>query len=303
MIKKPWVEANRPASLDEVIFTNATMKKAFERFIVEGNIPNLLLYGGPGTGKTSISKALCRDLDVDIMDRLRINCSDEKIDALREKVRDFALTMPISSMKVVQLEEFDHLSLDGQALLRSLIEEASSTCRFIATCNYINKVIPALRSRFQEFELKAPDRDEVLVRGAEILAKYDIEFELEDLEKVVAVGYPDMRKIIQLLEQFSGSGKLVVGSAEGTADWKLGLLEHLEKGDLKAARKLVCAKASKEELQDVYRYLYDNIHRVKGFDKKWDQAVVLIADYMYKHAFACDAELNVSALFIELGAL
>lgn len=315
MIKKPWTEQHRPNGLDEVIFTNLQMEKTFKKITQTGDLPNLLLHGGPGTGKTSISSALCRDLDIDTMDRLRINCSDEKIDALREKVKAFASTMPLGrssigdrvdhrpEFKVVQLEEFDHLSLDGQALLRSLIEDTSGSCRFIATCNYINKVIPALRSRFQEFAVMAPNKDHCLERAAIILGDQGIEAELEDIEKAVDVGYPDLRKIIQLLEQFSTSGRLVLADATGTADWKIALLGLLETGDLKTARKLVCEQATKEELVDVYRFLFDNVTKIKRLEKKWDEAVVLIAQYQFQHAFVADPELQIAALFIELGAL
>lgn len=303
MIKKPWVEAHRPVSLDEVIFTDVKTKKTFQSFVETGQLPNLLLYGPPGTGKTSVSKALCRDLDIDVMDQLRINCSDEKIDALRDKVRAFSMTMPISRMKVVQLEEFDYLGHDAQALLRSLIEETSGTCRFIATCNYINKVTPPLRSRFQEFYFAAPDKTAVLERVVTILGMRGIEADLDDVDTIIAAGYPDLRKIIQLLEQHSTSGKLVVGETAEASDWKLSLLPLLEKGDLKTARKVVCESATREELVEVYRFLYDNITRLKSFKGKEDQAIVLIAQYQYQHGFVADPELQIAALFVELGAL
>jgi DNA polymerase III delta prime subunit len=304
MVKKPWVEVYRPTSLNDVIFTDDRTKKMFHRYVEEGSIPNLLLYGPPGTGKTSVSKALCRDLGIDTIDILRINCSDEKIDALREKVRAFAMTMPISaSFKVVQLEEFDYLGHDAQALLRSLIEEVAGSCRFIGTCNYINKITPPLRSRFQEFSFPAPDKEEATIRAAEILTDQEVEFDVKTLDAVVAAGYPDMRKIIQLLEQHSGTGKLVLSSTERAADWKLQLLPLLEKGDYRVARKTVCESATREELVDVYRFLYDKVNNLKGLKGKEDQAIVLIAQYMYQHAFAADPEINVAALFAELGAL
>ena len=303
MIAKPWVEVHRPSSIQDVIFTDARMAKIFAKYVADGEIPNLLLYGSQGTGKTSISKALIRDLDVDSLDVLRINCSDEKIEAMRDKVKSFAQTMPISAFKVVQLEEMDYLSYDAQALLRSLMEDVSGTCRFIGTCNYINKVLPALRSRMQEFHVAAPDRDEVMIRCAEILEKRSVEFDVDDLEKVVAAAYPDFRKIIQLLQQFSGTGTLVLAETGTATDWKLQLLPLLDKGDVKAARKLVCDSATKEEVVDVFRFLYDNLGRTKAFKSKEDQAIVLIAQYQYQHAFVADVEINVAALFIELGAL
>ena len=300
-MKKLWVETYRPRFVADVILA-PEMRKKFDNFVSDQSIPNLLLTGIRGTGKSTISKALIRDLKVDRSDVLRIACSDEKIDGMRDKVKNFSMTMPNGEFKIVQLEEFDMLSLEAQGLLRSLIEDTSNSCRFIATCNYINKVIPELRSRFQEFTFTAPDRDQVLLLMADILVKEAVEFDVDDLEKVVAAGYPDVRKIIQLMEANSGDGVLKLDNDGGISDWKLSLLPLIEAGDIRGCRKLVCESATKEELIDVYRYLYDNLHRCKKL-KKQDEAVVLIAQYQYQHSFVSDQELQVAALFIELANL
>lgn len=302
-LNKLWVEAYRPKTLDQLIFGSDKERNTFEAIVKEKNLPNLLLVGVQGTGKTSLSGVLLNELKVLPEDTLRVNCSDEKIDAIREKVKTFAYTMAMGEFKVVQLEEMDHLSLDGQALLRGLIEDVSGSCRFIATANYANKIMPAIRSRMQEFVFSKPDREAVLLRMADVLVAENVEFEVEDLEKVVEAGYPDVRKTLQLLEAGSKSGKLTIQGEGAVADWKLQLLPLLELGDLKGARALVCSAATKEELQDVYRFLYDNVHRVKKFKGKEDQAVILIAQYQYQHAFVADVEIQVAALFIELGAL
>ena len=301
--KKPWIVAHKPVTISEVIFADEKVAKSFKKYSEDRAFPNLLLYGRPGTGKTSVSHALCHDCGVDGLDILRINCSDEKIDAMRDKVKGFTQTYPIGTYKVVQLEEFDYLSHDAQALLRALIDEAPDTCRFIATCNYINKVTPPLQSRFQAFHFNAPNVELVFERCSMILARHKIKYDEQDLLTVIDVAYPDFRKIIQLLEQNSTSGELILGSGEGAADWKLELLPLLEAGDLKAARKLVCEKASKEELVDCYRFLYEHISKVKKLKGKEDQAVVLIAQYQYQHGFVADPEIQIAALFIELGAL
>ena len=302
-LRKLWVEAYRPKKIADVIFANDKERKVFESIIEEKSLPNLMLIGVQGTGKTSLSNALLNELGVLPEDTLRINCSDEKIDAIREKVKTFAYTMAMGDFKVCQLEEMDHLSLDAQALLRVLIEDVSSSCRFIATGNHENKIIPAMHSRFQVFRFSRPDREQVLLRMADVLVAKNVEFEVEDLEKVVEAGYPDVRKVLQLLEVGSKSGKLTIQGEGAVADWKLQLLPLLETGDLKAARKLVCESASKEELQDVYRFLYDNVHRIKKLKGKEDQAVILIAQYQYQHAFVADPEIQVASLFIEIGAL
>jgi DNA polymerase III delta prime subunit len=303
-IKKPWCEAYRPHQISEIIFGDDRTKRIFEKYQADNSFPNLLIYGPPGTGKSSLSGALVHDCAVDEFDVLRINCSDEKIDALRDKVKAFATTMPYGDFKVVRLEELDYLSQDGQALLRSLIEEVSSTCRFIGTCNYLNKVLPPLQDRFQLHHFAAPDAVEMALRAAEILEKRNVEFTVDDLDAVIAAAYPSMRKVLQLLESHSTTGTLVLaGAQEGGSDWKIGLLPLLEKGDLKGARKLVCESASREEVVEIYRFIYDNLHKMKTLKGKDDQAVVLIAQYQDMHTRASDVEINVAALFCELGAL
>ena len=301
-MKKVWVEKYRPQTVADVIVKDEHDRKTFAQYVSEGEIPNMLLYGGPGTGKSSMSLALVKDVAIDRSDLLKINCSDEKIDAMRDKVKAFAMTMPVGKFKVVRLEELDGIGHDAQKLLRSLMEEVSNSCRFVATCNYVNLILPALRSRFQEFQFTSPSKDEVLIKAATILEAENIEFDLDDLEKVVAAGYPDFRKVIQLMEQSSKSGKLVIKGAESVKDWKLELLPLIEAGEIRAARDVVCASATKEELVDVYRFLYDNLHRMKKL-KRQDEAVVLIAQYQFQHGFVADPELQIAALFIEIAAL
>jgi DNA polymerase III delta prime subunit len=297
-----WVEKYRPRSISDVIFQDARQQNAFENFVKDGDIPSLLLSGIQGTGKTTISKALLNDLGIDRSDVLRVNCSDEKIDALRSKVTNFAWTMPLGKFKIVQLEEFDYLSLDGQALLRGLIEDTSSSCRFIATCNYENKVIPPLKSRFQQFYFKAPDKDNIAGRMVEILDKEKVDYDAEDLLTYIDVGYPDIRKTIQLLQQNTQSGKLLSPSNAATeGDWKFGLLDAIASGAFKNARKLVCESATREEHEDVFTFLYQNIEKMKVKDK--EAAIVTIASYMKGHIQSSDTELNLAAMFIELSKL
>lgn len=302
-LTKLWIDQYKPKSLAEVIFASDAVKRQFQDFVSKKSIPNLLLVGAQGTGKSSISRALVKDLGVDPMDIMRVNCSDEKIEAIREKVKAFAMTIPNGDFKVVRLEEFDGLSLDAQKLLRVLMEDVSSTCRFIATANYQNKIIPAMQSRFQIFTFNAPNRDAILLRGAEILETEGVKYDLETLEKVVAAAYPDIRQVIQLLEKSSASGTLKISADGAMADWKLGLIEALTKGNLAGARKLVCESASNDELVDVYRFLYDNIDKVPAFKGKADEAIVKIAQYQFQHNFVKDGELQIAALFIELSML
>jgi len=304
-MKKVWVEKYRPKSVSKIIMPDERMRKLFAQFVERGEIPNILMYGGPGTGKTSMSLALIRDLGVEKVDVMKVNCSNEKIEAIRDKVLGFATTMAMGKFKVVRLEEFDYLGHDAQALLRALMEDVSNSCRFIATCNYINKVTPPLRSRFSggEFQIAAPAKEDVIVLAAEILEAEGVTFDVDDLEKVVAASYPDVRKMINLLECSTIDGALSLASGAAVADWKLDLLPALEASDLKLARKITCESATAQELTEVFRFLFDNVHRVKKLKGYLDDAIVLIAQYQYQHAFVSDPEINIAALFIEIDRL
>ena len=298
-----WEEKYRPRTLSDVIFRDERQRLEFQKFVEDQNVPSILMSGIQGTGKTTISRALIRDLNIDPADVLKINCSDKKIEALRNEVTSFAMTSPLGKIKIVRLEEFDRLSLDAQGLLRSLIEDTSATCRFIATCNYVNLIIPALRSRFQEFFFHTPDKEKIAERMVDILAKENVDFEPDDLLTYIDVGYPDIRKTISFLSQNSRKGKLHphTDNASNAADWKFGLLDCISKGDFKSARKLVCESSTREEHEDVYKFLYQNIEKMKVADK--ESAIVTIADFLYKHSLVADTEINLAACMIQLGKL
>lgn len=295
-----WVEKYRPKTLNDVIFSTDQQREIFTDIIAKNTLPNLLLYGTHGTGKSTISQALINDLNIDPMDVLRINCSNKKVEAIRTDVSAFAMTLPMGSIKVVQLEELDYSSPEAFALLRSLIEDTSSTCRFIATCNYVNRIMPALRSRFTQVGFQAPDKETIVVRMVQILEEEEIKFEIDDLLTYIDVGYPDVRQTIQLLQGNSVNGilKNPEEAKTGTAEWKFELLAAIPSGDLKKARKIVCEQVPREDHESVYTFLYQNIEKLKV--KSQDLALIKIAEYLYKHAFCADTEINLAALFIEL---
>src|SRR5271168_5439945 len=188
-----WVARYRPKTISDVIFQDDRQRKLFEAFVEKKDIPNLLLTGPRGTGKSSVSKALVKDLNVDPADVLTINCSKDKVDAMRNQVDSFAMTMPMGQFRLVRLEELCGLSQEGQKLLRSTIEDTMGNCRFIATANYENKIIGPLEDRFQHLYFRAPDKEQIAVRVAEMLEKEKIEYDPEYLLTYVDVGYPSVR--------------------------------------------------------------------------------------------------------------
>ncbi len=301
-----WVEKYRPQKLEDYIFHDKSQQDYFKTRLADGDIPHLLLSGVQGSGKTALSGVIVNELGIDDTDVMRINCSDEMVDAIREKVKNFAGTYSFSKFKVVQLEEMDYLSLNGQALLRNVMEEYYDNCRFIGTCNYEHKVIPALKSRMTQFHFKAPVKEEVLMKAGEILALEDVEFDLETLEKFVDAAYPDIRKVINLLQSSVKNGKLQAKTEESNdGDYRFQVIDLLAAGDLHGVRKCVCENAAKEEYEEIYTFMYRNIDKVPKFKdvNKFEMGIVKIAEYLYKNSLVADQEINFAALCIELNLL
>jgi len=299
-----WAEKYRPTSLDDYIFQDSTHKKAFERMVKDKTIPHLLLSGVQGGGKTTIAEILIKALDVDPVDVLVINASDENsVDMMRDKIKGFITTFAMGEFKIIQLEEADYLSPPAQAVLRKYMEEPNCPARFILTCNYENKIMPALRSRSQQYRFKSADKDAIAERLAVMLISEDIEVDLELLYKYISVGYPDIRKIINLLQQNSIDGVLQpISNAVETGDYKFKILDLLTVDNWTEARTLACANVSKEEWEDLYRFLYENLSKSKKFSEKakWEAGIVIIAEYLYKNAAVADQEINAAGMFIRL---
>lgn len=302
-----WVEKYRPTTLDEYVFQNKSHKKSFEQMIASGTIPHLLLSGVQGSGKTTIAQILITALNVDPTDVLLINASDENsVDTMRDKIKAFITTYAMGEFKVIQLEEADYLSQPAQAILRKYMEDPNCPARFILTCNYEHKVLPAIKSRSQQYRFKSADRDEIAEYTAKILIKEKIKFGIDLLDKYIAVGYPDIRKIINLVQQNSIDGALQSAAMEAEAgDYKFKLLDLIDSDDWVQARALACSNVATEEWEDLYRFLYENLHTSKKFNKEknkgnWEAGIVVIADQLYKNAIIADQEINGAATFIRL---
>jgi len=306
-LQKLWVEKYRPSNLEDYIFQSANQKVSFEKMLDEKSIPNLLLSGVQGSGKTTMALILLQQLDLDETDILIINASDENsVDTMRDKLKSFISTFAIGPFKVVLLEEADYITHNGQAILRRMMEEFSDSARFILTCNYEHKIIPQVSSRCQHYRFKSFDKDDIAERVVEILATEHIKFNLELIDKYVAAGYPDVRKIIQLLQQNSVDGVLLEPtSTDEAGDYKFQLLDLIERDLWFDIRKLLCGAVSAEEWEDVYRFLYENLEKGAKFSnqEKWEAGIVIIADHLYKHGVVADPEINACAMFIRLATI
>jgi replication factor C small subunit len=302
-----WVEQYRPKTIEEYIFHDPQQRAAVMRMINDKSIPHLLFSGVQGSGKTTLARILINATGADTSDVLIINASDERgIDTFRDKIKSFATTMPVGSFKIVLLEEADSLTPDAQQALRRFMEEYADVTRFILTCNYENKVIPPIKSRCQHFHFKAADKNDIAEYLINVLAQERVEFELSLLDKYIAYGYPDIRKIVNMLQQNAVDGKLQVPKFEGTSsDYKFKLIDLVERDKWLDARKLVCGNVTSDEWEDVYRFMYENIARAPKFQQKekWEEAIIVIAEHLYKHSIVADPEINAAAMFIRLGQL
>jgi replication factor C small subunit len=303
-----WVERYRPKTLDEYVFQDAGQEKIIRHMISERSIPHLLFAGVQGTGKTAISEIIISSLELDHSDILTINASDEaRIDDIRDRIKNFISTIAMGRFKVVHLEEADYIPHTGQAILRRFMEDYADTSRFILTCNYVHKILPAIVSRCQVFQFKASNQDDIVDRTARILINEKIQFGLDVLDKYVSSGYPDIRKIINLIQQNSVDDVLqppLSNSCEG-GDYKFQLLDLIELDDWVGARNVVCSNVVADEWEYVYRFLYQNLHKTPKFSEqsKWESGIVIIADHLYKHGIVADPEINAAALFIRLGQI
>ena len=302
-MKQLWVEAYRPKDVDGYVFRDEAQREQVKQWIKEGTIPHLLFSGAAGIGKTTLAKILINALGIDTYDVLEINASRENnVDNVRNNITNFVSTMPFGTFKIVLLDEADYLSPNAQAALRGVMEEYAQTARFILTCNYPHKIIPALHSRCQGFHMEKVDHTEFTARAATVLVTEGVEFDLDVLDSYVKATYPDLRKCLNLLQMNAVDGKLKTPSESntGTADYKLAMVDLFKAGKVREARTLLCSQARPEEMEEIFKWMYNNLELFAQTEEQKDEAIIVIRKGAANASLVADQEINLSATFTEL---
>jgi len=301
-----WTEVYRPKILDQYVFRDDHQKSVVKNWVKSGSIPHLLFSGAPGVGKTTLAKILINELGINDYDVLEINASRENsVDTIRDKIVGFVQTMPFGNFKVVLLDEADFISPHGQAALRGVMETYHETARFILTCNYSNRIIPAIHSRCQGFHIDRVDVVEFTERIARILLEEKIYFDIDTLDSFVKATYPDLRKCINSCQLNSGSGTLTLSDENNNSsqDYLLNVVDLFKKGQIRLARETLCKSVRPEEIESIYRWMYDNLDLWGDNEFDQDQAIVKIRDALVNHSMVADPEINLSACLIELSQI
>jgi DNA polymerase III delta prime subunit len=299
-----WVEQYRPKTIDDCILPDS-LKSLFSAFIKKGELSNLLLSGTPGIGKTTVAKALCEQMNCDW---IMINGSEEGgIDVLRNKIKNFASTVSLSGgKKVVILDEADYLNPQStQPALRGFVEEFHKNCRFILTCNFKNRIIEPLHSRFSNIEFKVNPKDKpklasrLMERAIFILKEQNVDYEDKVLAELITKHFPDFRKLINELQRYSVSGAIDAGILVNVSDENLKtLVTHLKNKEFGNMRKWVVNNLDNDPVK-IFRKIYDTLY-TNLEPSTIPHAVLIIADYQYKSAFVADQEINLVACLTEL---
>ena len=291
-----WVEKYRPNKLENYI-GNEHLKSKVKRYIDDQDIPHLLLYGRAGTGKTTLAKLIIKNVECDY---LYINASDENsVDAVRFKIRAFASTVGFQDMKVVILDEADFLTPNAQAALRNVMETFSKHCRFILTCNYVERVIDPIQSRCQSYKIVPPKKSDVARHMVNVLNTEQVKYDLDDVATLITAGYPDIRRVLNSIQRQVVDGELKVDvDSIIQNDYKIKLLELLSSNaKLQDIRKLI-ADNSVSDYSELYRLLYDEIDNYSN--GKVAECILAIAEGQYQDVNVVDKEINFMSTIMKI---
>jgi len=305
-MKELWTEKYRPKTIADYVFRDDAQRKQVQGWVDSKAIPHLLFSGAPGTGKTTLAKVLINMLDIDEYDVLEINASRENsVENVRDKITNFVQTMPFGEFKVVLLDEADYISPNGQAALRGVMETYASSSRFILTCNYPNKIIPALHSRCQGFHIEKIDHTEFTARIATVCVEEGVEIDIDTLDSYVKATYPDLRKCLNLCQMNTVDGKLIKPNEgdSATADYKLAVVDLFKQGKILEARKMLCSQVRPEEMDELFRWMYDNLQLWGETQEQQDAAILIIAKGLRNIPMVADQEINLSATLVELSQI
>ena len=295
-----WVEKYRPSNLDEYV-GNEHLKTKVTDYLQSGDVPHLLFFGKAGTGKTTLAKLIVNSIDCDY---IVINASDENnVDTVRNKVKGFASTVGFKNSKIVILDEFDYMTPNAQAILRNLMETFSKHCRFILTCNYVEKVIDPIQSRCQTFQIVPPTKKDVAIQVSQILGKEDVRFEPKDIVPIIDSSYPDIRKIINTCQLNSSKGVLKVDVANiMNSDIKIKIVDLLKGKDDKRNKYMkirqAVADSRIQDFSELYGYLYEKIDEYAGDNTS--NVILTLSEGQYKDSMVIDKEITFMATIIQI---
>ena len=295
-----WVEKYRPRKLTEYV-GNEHLKQKVSDYLQSGDVPHLLFFGKAGTGKTTLAKLIVNSINCDY---IIINASDENnVDTVRNKVKGFASTIGFKDMKVIILDEFDYMTPNAQAILRNLMETFSKHCRFILTCNYVEKVIDPIQSRCQTFQIVPPSKKEVAVQISQILGKEGVSFQPTDLVPIIDSSYPDIRKIINTCQLNSSKGQLKLDTTSVIdSDIKSKVVEILKGSDAKPNKwkniRQAVADARISDFTELYTFLYEKVDDYGG--NNTSNIILILSESQHKDALVVDKEITFMSCIIQI---